>query len=288
MGAPDAETVENFEAIWPWSMKLPKYRNRRSQHATPGPLGALAMKRGVMSWVLLLLAASAIVLPASSRSEGGLKDVEPGDADYPLESANPTKIVQFTSVMPSWLHVHFNVIYMPAVNPSRKADEPPCRYTSRDGVAASYSVSVPLMLSFDQDRGIQGKSYRGSISVDRFKPGRCHWELVEVRYSIDENDSEDFVLFHYDLTSESHSNDSIDLWCTRVPTDYLMPQPPSRLHAVACQNKYLEKRLLLKRAAVVGSGNWGWNIDALVRGSSITAFFRDPEVPIPSPPNIVP
>jgi hypothetical protein len=245
------------------------------------------MKRGGINPVLWLLAAAAIVLPASGRSEGGLKDVNPGDADYPVENAQSTRIARFTAVLPSWMHVHFNLVYMPAVNPSRKADEAPCTYMSRDGVAASYSVSAPLMLSVDQDRGIQGKSYRGSIPVDRFKPGRCHWELAEMRYSIDENGGEDYVLFRFDPATERDISDSIDLWCTRVPADYRSSTPPSKLRAVACQNEYLDKQRLLKRAAVARYGEGGWTIDEVVRGSSITVFFRDADVPSPSPPNIV-
>ena len=240
--------------------------------------------------MLLLLAASAVVQPASSRNEGGLEDVKPGDADYPVENTQSARIAQFTAVLPAWMHVHFNLVYMPAVNPSRKADEAPCTYLSRDGVAASYAVSVPLMLSVDQDRGIHGKSYRGSIRIDHFKPGRCHWELAEMRYSIDENGGEDFVLFRYDPATERDTSDSIEFWCTRVPADYHLSPPPSKLRAVACQNEYLDKKRLLKRAAVARYGEWGWTIDEVVRASSITAFFRDadvPTVPILSPPNIV-
>jgi len=261
------------------------HRDKCNRRATPGPLGSFAMKRRGMNSVLMLFATSAILLLGSSRSEGGPEDLKPGDANYPAENAHPVRIAQFTAVLPSWLHVHFNLVYMPALSGNWKPGEAPCSHLSRDGVAAVYSVSVPLVLSVYQDQAAQGQSYRGTFAVDRFKPGRCQWELVEVRYSIDANGGEDFRLIRYDPTTNGNASDSVELWCTRVPADYRVSHPPSRLRAVACHSEYLDKKLLLKRAAVAGSGSWGWTIEGAVSGLSITAFFRDPDVPVP-PPNL--
>jgi hypothetical protein len=101
----------------------------------------------------------------------------------------------------------------------------------------------------------QGKSYRGEFFVDRFKPGRCRWELVEVRYAVEDNAGEGFRLFRYDSIADRRTSDTVDFLCTRVPAGYVSPDPRSKLREVACQSarpEQLDRHRLLKRAAVAG------------------------------------
>jgi hypothetical protein len=112
---------------------------------------------------------------------------------------------------------------------------------TQDGVAAVYSVSFPLPMSAAQDPGAQGKSYRGEFFVDRFKPGRCRWELVEGRYAVEDNAGEEFRLFRYDPIADRRTSDSVDFLCTRVPAGYVSPDPRSKLREVACQSAQPEQ-----------------------------------------------
>ncbi len=245
------------------------------------------MKRIAMAVSLVVCACGASALGVTINLVGQPDRLKPGDSDYPVESEKPTKTVVFTAVVPPWLRVHFKVVYMPALSAGRKPGEAPCTGMTQDGVAAVYSVSLPLPMSSAQNPGAQGKSYRGTITVDRFKPGRCHWEFVEVRYVVEDNAGEEFRLFRYDSIADRRTSDSVDFLCTRVPAGYVSPDPHSKLREVACQSaqpEQLDRHLLLKRAAVAGSGEWGWNTQGTVSASSITAFFHDAEVPIPHQP----
>ncbi len=213
-------------------------------------------------------------------------NVKPGDLDYPVKNTNPVKFVQFTAVVPSWLKVHFHLVYMPAIANSLNSGQAVCTYITKDGIAAKYSVSVPLSMSPDRDQGPQGQSFHGTIAVDRFNPGRCHWEFVELGYTIDGNAGEDFLLFRY-VAVELPFTDSVTLWCTPVPKDYISLSS-GKLRAVACQSEGLDKVRLLKRAAVVGSGLAVWNMEGKVGGTSIKALFIDVAVPGPPIHYIVP
>jgi Domain of unknown function (DUF4124) len=98
--------------------------------------------------------------------------LKPGDADYPEEAAKPTRVIPLVVTGHDGADMRFNAEWV--------SDEKLCGHQVGLGGYFPYSLTFPVAMT------PSGDDYRGSIVVDRFKPGKCGWRFTSLSYGIAE------------------------------------------------------------------------------------------------------
>jgi hypothetical protein len=145
---------------------------------------------------MLLLAAT---LLTSCGLGGRPTNIQPGEADYPVENPHPDQVVNFTAIIPTSLHVVFIVGYTADAGGE-----------GLDGPSRMFSVTPPLELTRE------GDVYRGKIAFDRYLPGNCHWGFSGVWYKLEDPYASKQELVFQDGNAHPADN-RIDAWCVDGP-----------------------------------------------------------------------
>jgi hypothetical protein len=135
-------------------------------------------------------------------SDADAEELKPGDAHYPLETANPTHVVPFTVLSLELSNYKFNAGY--------GSDVKLCGHQIGLGGYFPYGLSIPVVMVPSED----GK-YRGSIVIDKFQAGKCGWKFQGVAYARPDGVGNAVGVFKQraDFTPDAPH---IDMWCYRV------------------------------------------------------------------------
>jgi hypothetical protein len=125
--------------------------------------------------------------------------LKPGDADYPEEAAKPTRVIPLVVTGHDGADMRFNAEWV--------SDEKLCGHQVGLGGYFPYSLTVPVAMT------PSGDDYRGSIVVDRFKPGKCGWRFTSLSYGIAEGVQNALALPADHDDSAVHQR---EFWCYRV------------------------------------------------------------------------
>jgi hypothetical protein len=143
-------------------------------------------------------------LQSSTPSEAEAKDLKPGDAKYPLETATPTYVIPFVVARLGLSNYRFEVEY--------GSDVKLCGHPIGSGGDVAYSIAVPIELAPTRD----GK-FRGSIAIDKFQPGQCGWKLEGIGYTRPDGVGNALGSFREAPAAPAPpATPHIDMWCYRV------------------------------------------------------------------------
>jgi hypothetical protein len=167
-----------------------------------------------------------------------MRNVRPGDVDYPAQNLSPTRTVDLTIVDPPSIKIEVMIGYRAQEfgGPPNSGKE--CYYTQPFSTAppVQYSVLTPLPLTRT------GNLLSGKIVIDEYQPGRCGYVFAGVYYRelpFDENqDSNHELVFLAPNDASPISHKRADAWCWR---------PASRL---SCASIELWPSLLPKDSPV--------------------------------------
>ena len=142
-----------------------------------------------------------LVISAGNAAAGVLK---PGDPSYPAVVAQPKLVIPVVLTGPEWVGMQLLANYV-------SDGTPPC---GRDifGVGRfPYDVQLPINMPRS------GDGYRGSVVVDRFDPGNCHWRFTGISYGgWREGVWNSLATFAGAGGSHSVPDPKIDFWCYQV------------------------------------------------------------------------
>jgi ankyrin repeat protein len=96
--------------------------------------------------------------------------LKPGDADYPEEAAKPARVIPLVVTGHDGADMRFNTEWV--------SDEKLCGHQVGLGGYFAYTLSFPIAMTRS------GDTYRGSVVVDGFKPGKCAWRFTSVGYGM--------------------------------------------------------------------------------------------------------
>lgn len=147
------------------------------------------------------------------RPERKSAEVKPGDIDYPLENARATHAVQFTAIVPPTLSLRFWYGYHASLDQEdTESGNTACQRQTEDEIPTPVYVDLPLQL-------VQtGDTYRGTLVVDRFAPGSCHWTFSGISVLSDEPRSHGTQLAAvYADDADTAPDYHLDEWCIRAP-----------------------------------------------------------------------
>jgi hypothetical protein len=113
------------------------------------------------TWLHCILIAS-----AGNAIAGVLK---PGDSSYPAIIARPSFVIPAVLTGPEWVGMQLLATYVSDATP-------PCGHEIFGAGRFPYDVQLPINMTR------AGDGYRGSVVVDRFDPGNCHWRFTGISY----------------------------------------------------------------------------------------------------------
>jgi hypothetical protein len=160
-------------------------------------------------------------LQSSMTTEAEAKDLKPGDAKYPLETATPTSVIPFVVARLGLSNYRFEVEYA--------SDVKLCGHLIGSGGYIAYSIAIPIALAPTQD----GK-FRGSIAIDKFQPGHCGWKLEGIGYKRPDGVGNALGSFREMPTAPAPpTTPHIDMWCYRVTEgQFKSPDPKCEILAM--------------------------------------------------------
>jgi len=208
------KAVDDERCWWPRCTRALKIRTdghaRSAMAADPGDPAAtapLALLRDPVGrafqrlQVAVALLAPALLVCACAQRTG---EVAKGDAEYPVEDST-AHFVPLTVVMPQSLRVSFAADYAAQENLAA------CLRPAGPGVRHAISLQIPLPLV------TAGELQRGSVSLDRFLPGRCGWFFTGVSYWVEGGGSSPQIFVRYIHRPGNMSDVRADVWCFKDP-----------------------------------------------------------------------
>jgi hypothetical protein len=136
------------------------------------------------------------------QRETDAKELKPGDANYPVESANPAHVIPFVVSRMELSNYKVNAEY--------GTDVKLCGHQIALGGYFPYGLSIPIEMV-----STEGGKYRGSIIVDKFQPGKCGWKFLAVGYARPDGVGNAVGVFRQRSDSVP-ATPHIDMWCYRV------------------------------------------------------------------------
>ncbi len=137
----------------------------------------------------------ALIVIVGAMAGCSTSNIQIGDSDYPVNNANPKKILSIKGDIPSTLDVKLIAHYSPKdggiYNPTTGGLV--CGYMVGLGAYAPYMVDVPLHISRN------GTTYVSSIPIDQFQEGRCGWHLFSLTYSVSKDKLATRASYNMDL-----------------------------------------------------------------------------------------
>lgn len=218
------------------------------------------------------------------------RQIRPGEVDFPRENPSPTHRFRFEAVLPPRISVRFKLVFAALVHSDFKPGElPRCHYVTDTGQMLPFTVSVPLPLKFEKSDPELGEYYSGTVTVDRYVPGRCRWELTAAMYSLDDDPRHDVPLFHYSQFPD-YARDSPKVRnCTRVPSSYRPKRPDTGIAPIVCAITdptdivATAERLAAQRPPNLDAGNLGGDVTEIGGETRDVSFvFWDSDNPLPS------
>jgi len=156
----------------------------------------------------------------SMPSDTEIKDLKPGDANYPAANPNPTHVIPLIVSRLELSHCTFSAAYT--------TDTTRCGRTSVTGQTVGYGLSVPIETVPTGD-----DKYRGSIVIDKFQPGKCGWTFQGATYARPDGVGNALGrLKQRQLNPLPPAEPHIDMWCYRVTEgEFKSPDPKCELLA---------------------------------------------------------
>jgi hypothetical protein len=153
-------------------------------------------------------------LQSSMPSEAEAKDLKPGDAKYPLETANPKYVIPFIVARLGLSNYRFDAEYA--------SDVKLCGHPIGSGGYSAYTMSIPIDLSPTRD----GK-FRGAIAIDKFQPGQCGWKFEGMGYTRPDGVGNALgSSTELPAAPPPAATPHIDMWCYRVTEgEFKSPDP---------------------------------------------------------------
>ncbi len=134
------------------------------------------------------------------------RNVEPGDAQYPLLNKSPQRPLEITLVQAPSVRSKFSVHWYAENSLSDK-----CSYSGfSSGAPASvgYSITVPLLFSSSSG------ALHSKFAFDMYEPGWCLYKFGALLYQVGpEAISMPAQLIHYEDDPSLPNEASVDLWC---------------------------------------------------------------------------
>jgi hypothetical protein len=128
-------------------------------------------------------------------------ELKPGDADSPVETANPVYVISLIAPKMDLSNYRFIAEY--------GSDVKLCgRQVGLGGYFAD-NVQRPIKMVREAD-----DTYRGSFAIDEFQPGKCGWKFGGVAYVRPDGSGNAVGVFRQ--RSDSATAPHIDMWCYRV------------------------------------------------------------------------
>jgi hypothetical protein len=137
-------------------------------------------------------------------------EIKPGEADYPQENPNPVQTLAITANIPSDPKVRFIARYR--VSPSAGGTMQSGQSCQRE---VGLAVTAPYVLHLQVPMARNGDSYAGAVTVDRYLPGRCKWQFVDLTLDVDGSGLEPFPFAHTGNQPGESTDNQLDIWCTR-------------------------------------------------------------------------
>jgi hypothetical protein len=169
------------------------------------------MKHG-LSKTLVATAASSVLLLGCGLGDRS-KNIQPGEADYPLKNPNPMHVIQLTVIAPPSIDFRFLLGYAATSSGGTMQSGTACAYAgSWGGPTQQFSV----LPSLEWKR--QGDVYRTQVVIDRYDPGRCGWGFAGMWYFVPSTNTDSRRdLFFYDSYASKAADFRMDLWCHDWP-----------------------------------------------------------------------
>jgi hypothetical protein len=153
-------------------------------------------------------------LHSSMPTAADSKELAPGDAKYPVETANPTHVIPFIVTRLGLSNYKFNAEYGSDVNL--------CGHEIAPGGYFSYTISIPIEMAPTLDG-----PFRGSITIDKFQPGKCGWKFKGMGYTRPDGVGNALGTFKVKPTSwPPPATPHIDMWCYRVTDGQFKSREP--------------------------------------------------------------
>lgn len=140
-------------------------------------------------------------LQNSMPSEAEVKDLKPGDAQYPLETASPKYVISFVVARLGLSNYRFDAEYT--------SDIKLCGHPVGSEGYSAYAIAIPIEVEPTRD----GK-FHGSIAIDKFLPGECGWKFRGMGYI--RPDGVGNALGSFTELPTAPATPHIDMWCYRV------------------------------------------------------------------------
>jgi hypothetical protein len=140
-------------------------------------------------------------LQGSMPSEVDAKELKPGDAKYPLETASPKYVISFVVARLGLSNYRFDAEYA--------SDVKLCGHPIGSGGYSAYAIAIPIEVAPTQD----GK-FHGAIAIDRFQPGQCGWKFRGIGYTRPDGVGNALGSFREKPSALALSTaPHIDMWC---------------------------------------------------------------------------
>jgi hypothetical protein len=144
------------------------------------------------------------------------RNVEPGDAQYPVLKKSPQRPLDITLIQAPTVKAGFTVEWYAAY--SKGANESKCTFSGYDPFPVRVPYSFTMPLSFVAD----GAGLHSNFAFDMYEPGLCGYKFVALTYRVGPQTIPAQLIQYRD--DPSLPNDaSVDLWCypmTGSPVDY--------------------------------------------------------------------
>lgn len=161
---------------------------------------------------------------ANASDSIGLENVKSGDADYPAKNAHPTRTLLVRGVLPPTLQIQF-LLHYTADEIFDVAGKPSgyCGYQDNEEASEPFFIVEPLEIVRT------GSEFHGSMTVDKYLPGRCNWHFDSIGYKVLNSTgdlTQDWIGLVYDAKRDQsrlkflHPGPVVE-WCktnTYVPT----------------------------------------------------------------------
>jgi len=122
---------------------------------------------------LLLCVCCAVLALSACR----VKNVGPGDSDYPEKNSHPARVIHLKGELPESMPLRIDVSYQAELG--GLGDTSDCSFYPSERGPSPFSIEEPVKITRLND------SYVADIFPDKFSPGRCGWTLSGILYWVE-------------------------------------------------------------------------------------------------------
>jgi hypothetical protein len=203
------------------------------------------MKQGAVTCVAAIIAAVALL--SGCDLGGRSENIKPGEADYPVENLQPTRVLHLVAIVPQLLPVHFLMGYVASKSGGPMQSGTACSYSVGLGPARQYSINASPQLTR------VGDTYTANIVVDRYESGRCGWRFARIWYVVANMSPDQSELLFLDGGSDHPASARADIWCIKSEKrDPKLPEACNPIWALRSQFPELVSKSLYESIKLDG------------------------------------